>query len=570
MRKRIVADILAELIELEGVDVMFTVPGGTVVPLQQAVGRSGHLQIVVSKDEAGAAYAAQGYAAATGKPGVVLAVGGPGATNALTGLGCAAIEGTPVVLISGEVASSALGRRAAQDGSDLALDVLAMSRPVTALSAAVASPSKAAVTFTEAFRRAIHERRPVHLSVPLDVQTAAAEGARYTSVAEYRAERSEPVDGNAVARAVEELGRGGRMALLAGAGARGAEAELLQLAERLGSPVATSCGAKGVFPEDHPLSLGVFSFASGPLARAVLTGKLDLLVAIGTGLGEFATLNYSNELEPARRLIHMDVNPAVFGRNYSCLPVCGDSRAVLRQLLRALGRHQVGVPGWFEELRRQFPLLDNLPATTSDQAPMRPERVMTEIGRALPPNACVVSDIGTSCAWVAQYLKVKPPQRCFIPMGWSAMGHPLAASIGVRLGSRQPTVCVTGDAAFLSKGLELQAALENGVSQLVWVVLNNRGHALVRMGTEALLGPQHGVEAGDFKTVVDVAGIASALGAGARVVEDPLELPGLLSQALRAERPWVLDVRVDPDASPPVIGRIEQLSKSMQQKEGAS
>lgn len=570
MRKRNVADILAELIELEGVDVVFTVPGGTVVPAMEAVCASGCVQVVVSKDEAGAAYAAEGYSAATGKPGVCLTVGGPGATNALTGLSCAAIQGNPVVLISGEVATASLGRRAAQDGSDLALDVLAMSRPVTALSVAVSSASKAHVAFTEAFRRAIHERQPVHLSVPMDVQASPAEGPRYTSVADYRSELVRPVDRSAITRAADELRRGGRIALLAGNGARGSEAELLQLAERVRCPVATTCSGKGVFPEDHPLSIGAFSFGAGPLARAVLTAKLDVVVAIGTGLGEFASFNYSNDFEPLRCLIHIDRNPGVFGRNYSCLPVCGDSRAVLQELIRELGHHEPEMPEWFEEFRREHPLLDNVPATTSDEMPIRPERVMTEIARALPSSACVVADIGTSCAFVAQYLKVKPPQRCFIPMGWSAMGHPVAASIGVRLGSKQPTVCITGDAAFLSKGLEIQAALENEVSQLVWVVLNNRGHALVRMGTEALLGPNHGVEAGDFETVVDVAGIARAVGAEARVVEDPRELPDLLWQALRAERPWVLDVRVDPDAAPPVVGRIEQLSKSMKQKAGES
>ncbi len=566
MRKRIVADILAELIELEGVDTIFTVPGGTAVPAMQAVCRSGRVQVVVSKDEAGAAYAAAGFARATDKPGVVLGVGGPAATNALTGLSCAAVEGSPVVLVTGEVATASLGRRAAQDGSDLALDVLAMSRPVTALSVAVSSPAKADVAFTEAFRRAVHERLPVHLSVPMDVQTAPAEGPCYTSVTEYRSEVSRPVDRSAVTQAAEELRRGGRVAVLLGNGARGCQPEALQLVERLRAPVATTCGGKGSFPEDHPLSIGVASFGAGPLARAVLTSKLDVLIAVGTGLGEFASFNYSPDLKPSRRLIHVDKNPAVFGRNYPALSVCGDSRTVLQELIRELGPYEAGDPEWFEEFRNLYPLLDNLPAPTSDQIPMRPERVMTEIGRALPPNAFVVADIGTSCAFVAQYLKVKPPQCCYIPMGWSAMAHPVAASIGIRLGSKQPTLCVTGDAALLSKGLELHAAVENGVSQLVWVVLNNRGHGLVRMGTELLLGPDHGVEDGDFKTLIDAAGIARAVGAEAAVVEDPKELPELLSKALRAERPWLLDVRVDPTAPPPVVGRIEQLSKSMKQE----
>ncbi|HEU5073024.1 MAG TPA: thiamine pyrophosphate-binding protein, partial [Polyangiaceae bacterium] len=529
------------------------------VPLLEAISGRSRLRIVVSKDESGAAHAADGYAWATGKPGVVVTIGGPGATNALTGLACSAAQGHPVLLISGEVNSGALGRRATQDGSDLALDVLAMSRPVTAMSVAVASPAKALTAFKEALRRAIHGRRPVHLSLPLDVQTAELASPEALDPTDYTASVPEVCDRAALARAAALLRSEARRALLLGSGARGSTAEVVALAETLGCPVATTSGGKGTFPEDHPLSVGVFSLGAGPLARAVLCGSLDVLCAVGTGLGEFATANYASAFAPRRALIHVDRDPAVFGRNYTCLGVTGDARTVIGELARALSDAQRPGPDWFDSLRQRYPLVEDSEAAQSRQVPLRPERVVSEVAKALPEDACVVADIGTSCLFVAQYLKIRPPQRCYIPMAWSCMGHPLAASIGVRFGLKRPTLCVTGDAAFLSKGLELHAAVENGVSRLVWVVLSNRGHALVRTGTKLLLGEGHAVEAGDFKELVDVAGIARSTGAGARVVEFPDELAPALVEAFAAGRPWVIDVRVEPDAVPIMTDRIQGL-----------
>lgn len=557
-----VAQALAELLEAEGVDCVFVVPGGTIVPLMEALSQRPALRIVVSKDESGAAFAADGYAWATGKLGVVITIGGPGASNAITGLCCSAAQGNPVLLVSGEVSTKAMGRRAVQDSSDLGLDVLAISRPATALSVLGSTPEKALYAMQEGLRRALHERRPVHLSLPLDVQRARVEPLPRRAPRDYRATLVAPHDQQAVLRAAALLQVAERPALLVGAGARGAAREVLELAERLGCPVATTCGAKGVFPEHHPLSVGTFSFGSGPLARALLTGKPDVLCVIGSGLGEFATLNFSPELQPTRSLVQIDRDPTVFGRNYSTLALCGDAQAALRALNAELGPRRTGPNVWLERARQTQARFADESLLASAAVPIRPERVMCEIERALPKDACVVADIGTSCLFVAHYLRLAPPQRCYIPMAWSCMGHPVAASIGVRLGAQRPTLCVTGDAAFLAEGLELHAAVEAGIGELVWVVLSNRGHGLVRAGTELLLGANHGVEAGDFRACPDIAAIARALGAEAFLIEDPAALAPALQAAFRAGRPALLDVRVDPTAVPPMGERIQGLQAS--------
>ncbi len=558
MHKPSVADLFARLLLTEGIDCVFTVPGGTALPLLAAVSALGRVRIVVAKDETGAAFAADGYAWASGKPGVVLTIGGPGATNALTALACSAVQGNPVLLVSSEVSTSLMGRRPAQDGSDLSIDVARMSGPATMLSAVGATPEKAAFLLCEALRRTVHGQQPVHVSIPFDVQGAPLERALPESSSEYRVPRAACFDRDATARAADVLRRGGKIGFLLGSGARQAGPELLRLAEALGAPVATTCGAKGVFPETHPLSLGVFSFGSGPLARAVLSSGLDTLCAFGTGLGEFATMNYSAALRPKGALIHVDLEPSVLNRDYPCLGVCGDVRVVVEELLKALEPREA-LGNWLEELCRSHPRTVNAAEMSSDARPIRPERVIAEIQRALPGDACVVADIGTSCLFAAHHLRLVPPQRAYIPMGWSCMAHPLAASIGIRIASRRPTLCLTGDAAFLAKGLELHAAVEAGLSRLVWVVLSNRGHGLVRLGNEKLLGGGHGVESGTFRVCPDAASIAQAVGARATRVEEPGELAKELRRAFDGGGPTLLDVQVDPEAEPPMIDRVQGL-----------
>lgn len=531
-----------------------------ILGFMEALARAPSIRVVVCKSELGAAFMASGYAEGSDKPGVILTVGGPGATNTFTGLCCATAQGSPVVLVSGEVPSHVMGRRAAQDGSALALDVTAMSRPATCVSASVGSVHDACTALDEAFRRAMHERAAAHVSVPLDIQRAAVDG---TSICRPRAARSDvaTVGLAGVPRAAALVrAEGAKIALLVGRGGTEAGAEIQALAELLGAPVATTCGGKGIFPERHALSLGVFSFGGGPLGRAALTGGLDVLIAIGTGLGEFASANYSDALIPNQALIHVDVDPSVFGRNYDCVPVCGDAKEVCRALIAELaGSRARPLPGWLIDLKARHARVAEPEMLTASSVPIRPERVMHELEQALPSDAFVVADIGTSCLFVAHCLRLSPPQRSFIPMAWSCMGHPLGASLGIRLGSGRPTLCVAGDAAFLSAGLELHTAVEQKVSEFVWLIISNGGHALVRLGTTAILGENHGVEDGKFAHSPRISAIAAALGAASVTVEQPNELQDALGYAFSCGRPCVVDVRVDPKAMPPMADRIQGL-----------
>ncbi|HVW29469.1 MAG TPA: thiamine pyrophosphate-binding protein [Polyangiaceae bacterium] len=552
-----VATYFVELLEDAGVDRVYTVPGGTLLPILEALGKSPCIRTVCCKDESGAAAAADGHAWATDGVSVVLTIGGPGVTNALTGIGASALQRNPVLLVSGEVATTMGGLRAAQDSTCFGVNATAMSRPATALSVECSSAEQAAFALEEALRRAIRLRRPVHVAIPLDVQRAHVlpRSSRKMAVPQHV---PRGVASEALADAAAILRRCERIALLVGGGARRAGPEIVGLADRIGAPIATTCSGKGIVPEYHPLSIGVFSLGGSPLARDVLTSRLDALIAVGTGLGEFATMNYSDAIVPDLALVHIDEDPVVFDRRYKCFPLCGDAAEAVRGL--AGGLDERPAPIWtssFLSARSRFSQPD---ALHSGAVPIRPERLVHEIELALPPESRVLADIGTSCLFVAHCMRLRPGQRSYIPMGWSCMGHPIAAALGVRLGSGLPTVCVAGDGAFLSKGLEIHTAVEQGVSGLIYVVLSNGGHALVRMGTLAVLGPTENVEMGSVRVAPDIARIARGLGAEGLRVDAPDDIATALQHGLNCGRPCVIDVRVDPDARPPMEDRIQNIA----------
>ncbi|HYP86733.1 MAG TPA: thiamine pyrophosphate-dependent enzyme, partial [Polyangiaceae bacterium] len=277
----------------------------------------------------------------------------------------------------------------------------------------------------------------------------------------------------------------------------------------------------------------------------------------------FATMNFSPRFAPRHQLLHVDHDAAVLGRNYDCLPVHGDAQQVCRALLEGLaGEGKAPTPAWLAALQAAEPRVFEPAHARSSARPIRPERLMHELEHALPADACVVADIGTSCLFVAHCLRFTPPQRCYLPMAWSCMGHPLGAALGVRLGSGKPTVCVAGDAAFLAKGMELHAAVELGVDRFVCVVLSNRGHGLVRAGTAALITSERRVEDGTFSVQPDIAALGRAVGAEGVRVSDPNELRAAITHGLGCGRPCVIEVVVDPHAMPPMADRLQGLAKS--------
>lgn len=562
--------LLLKYLEAEKVEYIFGIPGGPLMPLYEAIFDSRRMRHILAKHEGGAAFMADGYARVRGGLGVCCATTGPGATNALTGVACAYMDSTPLLLLTAQVALNAFGKGAAQESSFHGVDVVELYKPVTKASLMLLSGDKMSETIRYALRTALSGRTgPVHLNLPAD-QVKKTVAADLVPPAQYRA-TLENFDRGAVKEACRLLEAAKRPAILAGHGVYLSRAwpELKRLAERLNAPVATTPKGKGLFPEDHLLSLGVFGFAGSPQAdAALLSDDIDVLLTVGTSLGELSTHAWSAKLKPSQALIQLDVDPREIGKNYPAqLGLVGDSKTVLTEMLFQLERDlkwkesdaAAGRLEWVKALKAKHPRYVRTEGFDDLSLPLKPQRLMRELREAAPANALYFVDIGNVMAWALHFFPVYEPGSFHINLGLASMGHAVAAAIGGKLAApERPVIALVGDAAFAMNGMEVHTAVEWGVP-VIWIVMNNGGHGMVCHGERLQFKGKFST--GKFRRPLDIAGMAESMGALGLRVEKPGELAGALTAAQRSLRPTVIDVRTDPEAMPPLAMRIETLDR---------
>jgi acetolactate synthase-1/2/3 large subunit len=361
-------------------------------------------------------------------------------------------------------------------------------------------------------------------------------------------------------------------AILAGYGvhlSRG-YSELLRLAARLNIPVATTPKAKGVFPEEHPLSLGVFGLAGSPQADSILLSeKTDLLLVIGTSMGEASTHAWDERLARGRALLQIDADPDEIGKNYPVQTgLVGDATRIMMEI------------GF--EVEREIQLMDPQPnlaerllavqkaktthprfvdAASMDDAsiPLKPQRVVAEMRRALPDDAILFVDIGNVMAWAIHYFPVRQPGTFFINMGFGSMGHAIAAAIGGKLASPNRVVAVlAGDGAFAMNGLEIHTAVEHNIP-LIWIIQNNGGHGMVHLGESIQFKGKFSTAL--FRNHLDIVKMSEAMGALAFQAQKPGDVEKFIAIGLAANRPTVIDARIDLKSFPPAAVRLETLER---------
>jgi acetolactate synthase-1/2/3 large subunit len=534
-----------------GVRVAFGIPGGLVSAVFDALAEVPEIELVATRHEAMAAFAAMGYAAATGLPAVVLTTGGPGITNALTGIAAASAEELPMIVIAGDIPSSARGRGAIQDSTTNALDVVAMMRTTTRWSATIERPANARPAAEQAFRIATGSRPgPVFLSLPLDVGNATAEEWRL-SVGPPGATRPDPAACSAVAAS---LARSRRPLLVLGNGARGAARQARSLAERLALPVVTTPHAKGVFPETHPLHLGGIGFGGHASASAYLASRPDVVMVLGSRLGDTATNGWTLPVAGSEATFHIDRDAAMIGRNYPVtLGIVADCAEALREIESSL-------PFDVARPQREFGGIQRLPPPVEGgSARLHPARVLAALQVAFP-DAIFTSDQGEHCAFAIHYLTIDEPDAFRAMVGLGSMGSGIGSAIGIRFArpDRQ-VVAICGDGGIAMHAGEILTCVENGID-VVFVVFNDGRWNMIHHGFKAVYGrmprrlPAH---------VADLAEAARGLGAIGVRVSDPSALaPDALRPLLAQRRPIVLDVRIDADVSLSVATRSASLRRS--------
>jgi acetolactate synthase-1/2/3 large subunit len=535
------ADAIVRALEREAVAVCFGMPGGAILPLYDALARGTSVRHVLARHEQGAGHMAQGYARASGRPGVVIATSGPGATNLVTPIADARMDSTPLVCITGQVRQTLIGTDAFQE-----CDIVGVTKPLVKRAWQVLDASELAATIHEAFRVATSGRPgPVLVDVPRDVQEqlcdldagSGANGARPTLL----------VDDRALADALRLLDASDSPVIYAGGGVvnANAAAELRLLAERLGAPVVTTLMGKGAFPESHPLFAGHPGMHGHKFANWALN-RADLIVAAGVRFDDRVT-GRLDAFAPDARVMHLDVDPREIGKlRHADAGLVGD----LRTGLRALAVSSPAAPGaarqvWrarVDDWKARFPL--RVPEARASGEPS-PPALMRELQRLLASRDVIyTTGVGQHQMFAMQHLKLEEPRRFITSGGLATMGFGLPAAIGASVARPGTTVvCIDGDGSFQMTSQELATAVQERLPVIV-VLVDNGSLGMVEQWQRMFYdGRLSHVELAP--AAPDYAALARAYGAFGATVTTLAQLRPALMTALASGGPALLHVRVD-------------------------
>jgi acetolactate synthase-1/2/3 large subunit len=548
------ADVLIDVLVEAGVEVVFGLPGGAIAPLNDALLDRPEIRVITTRHESGAMFAAAAYARTTGKIGVVFLTSGPGILNAMTGIASAHCDGMPLLVIAGEVPRSVFGRRALQEGSSHHLDIVTTCRPITKMAAQIPFADVAPSMLQRAISTALSGcRGPVVLTIPLDVLSKTIRAPRLvTDVSVAHGVQSAPMRA-AIEDASRALSSAKRPLIFVGSGTRWGDGprRVRELAEHLQSPVMTTPKAKGIFPEGHPLSLGVFGYGGHPSASQYLERGFDVLLTVGSSLGDIATNGWSKLLGPTKEFIQIDADANQIGRNYPVtMGLVGDAGPLLAEIAEHLPRK----PRAHRELgvtRFTDPSVDR----HGPEGRITPMRALWELQQRMPSNASYACDIGEHLLFAIHYLEAHHPQDFMVMTGLGSMGSSIASAIGAHLGDpSRPVVAVCGDGCFAMNLGDLAVAARDRIPVVV-AVLNDERYGMVELGHEAIYGRAPEYPAGPMS----VALMAQSVGADAVVIERNHEISAVDLSRLERGRPLVLDIRIDRGVRMPKNSRFDDI-----------
>ncbi|HWQ25068.1 MAG TPA: biosynthetic-type acetolactate synthase large subunit [Gaiellaceae bacterium] len=540
------ADAILRALEAEGVETMFGIPGGAILPTYDAIARGTTVRHVLARHEQGAGHMAEGYARASGRVGVALATSGPGATNLVTPIADAWMDSTPLVCITGQVRTHLIGTDAFQE-----CDITGITIPIVKHSWLVQDVEELPSVLRAAFHVARTGRcGPVLVDVPRDVQEATLDFEYPDEVDLPGWKPPRRVHLRQVRIAAQALAAAEKPMLYVGGGTLNADAcaELLELAEVGRLPVVTTLMAKSAFPETHELHFG-WPGMHGPKWSNWGINKCDLLVAVGARFDDRVTGKLS-AFAPGATVVHLDIDSAEIGKlRRADIPVVGPLKQVLAELareLRALQEEGAGprTEAWLRQLaewREEFPL-----RYSRDGDLLKPQPVLETLQELTAGQDVIwTTGVGQHQMWAMQYLVCERPRTFITSGGLGTMGYGVPAAIGAKAARPEATVvCVDGDGCFQMTGQELATSVLEDLP-IVVVIVNNGYLGMVRqwqdMFFEERLSQIHLTH-----HVPDYARLAEAYGAAGFTVESEDELEGTLAEALRCGRTAVVDCRVDP------------------------
>jgi acetolactate synthase-1/2/3 large subunit len=549
------AQSLVRSLEAAGVDTVFGIPGGAILPAYDPLMDSSRIRHILVRHEQGAGHAAEGYATATGRVGVCMATSGPGATNLVTPIADAHMDSVPIVAITGQVPSGSIGTDAFQEA-----DIRGITMPITKHNFLVTNAAEIPRRVAEAFHIASTGRPgPVLVDVSKDALQATTTFAwpetldlpGYRPVARPHAKQ--------VREAARLICESRRPVLYVGGGVLKARAwdELRVLAELTGLPVVTTLMARGSFPDSHPQHLGMPGM-HGTVAAVTALQKADLIVSLGARFDDRVTGKLAS-FAPAAKVVHADIDPAEISKNrVADVPIVGDCREVIADLTVAVrAEHEAGrtgdYAGWWEQVngwRETYPLGYDQPGDGS----LSPQYVIERLGRIAGPDALYVAGVGQHQMWAAQFISYEKPNTWLNSGGLGTMGYAVPAAMGAKVGRPEATVwAIDGDGCFQMTNQELATCAINHIPIKV-AIINNGSLGMVRQWQTLFYNERYSNTdlrgtAGAVERIPDFVKLAEAYGCVGLRCDEAADVDATIDKAMEVEdRPVVVDFTVHQDA----------------------
>ena len=543
------AQSLIRALECAGVDTVFGIPGGAILPAYDPLMDSTKIRHILVRHEQGAGHAAEGYAAATGRVGVCMATSGPGATNLVTPLADALMDSVPIVAITGQVASGAIGSDAFQEA-----DIRGITMPITKHSYLITNADDIPRAIAEAFHIASTGRPgPVLVDIAKDALQAMTtfEYPETVTLAGYR-----PVtkpSNKQIREAARLITSSERPVLYVGGGVirAGASEELRILAELTKIPVVTTLMARGAFPDSHPLHLGMPGM-HGTVSAVGALQRSDLLISLGARFDDRVT-GKLDTFAPDAKVIHADIDPAEISKNrHADVPIVGDCREVIADLIVAIqaeydaGRRGDAAP-WLascQAWRERYPLGYEAP-----EGALSPQYVIERIGAIAGPDATYVAGVGQHQMWATHFVKYERPRSWINSGGLGTMGFAVPAAMGAKVGTPDVTVwAIDGDGCFQMTNQELATCALNAIPIKV-AVINNSSLGMVRQWQTLFYEGRYSHTDLHSARIPDFVKLAEALGCVGIRCDDPADVDATIAKAMEInDTPVVIDFIVNPDA----------------------
>ena len=542
------ASSLVASLEAAGVDVMFGIPGGAILPAYDPIFSSSIRHILV-RHEQGAGHAATGYAQVTGRVGVCIATSGPGATNLVTPLADAAMDSVPVVAITGQVPSVAIGTDAFQEA-----DIRGITMPFAKHNYLITDPADIPRAIAEAFHIASTGRPgPVLVDIAKDALQKMTDFKYPTSVSLKGYQPKVAPDAQAITDAADLIAQSHKPVFYVGGGVIKANAsrELMELAQLLGAPVVTTLMARGAFPDSHPLNLGMPGM-HGTVAAVTALQKSDLLITLGARFDDRVTGKLSTFAVHAK-VIHADVDPAEIGKNrFADVAVLGDLKHTIAALIPAvkvaLSKNRPDLTAWLRQmnsLKTTYPLGYDVPKDGS----LAPQYVIERLGKISGPQTIFAAGVGQHQMWASQFVSYENPRTWLNSGGLGTMGYAVPAAMGAKVGAPDTTVsAIDGDGCFQMTNQELTTCALNNIPIKV-AIINNESLGMVRQWQTLFYEGRYSNTSLESKRIPNFPMLAEAMGCVGLSCERPEDVDATIEKAMSInDQPVVVDFRVTRDA----------------------